>query len=599
MPGLYLPLEDLTQCHVGVWGRTRYGKTFVLANLVSQVSQREPGRTFVFYDSQGELAGLLANLLPPEKLLRIEIKDYWKNPLQDLYDHGLDKAIGLLKRALMEAAYVGDATVNLSEQLIRQRCTAEKLAALGPPTLADMVSQARHLESRGTSYSRKVVEYQGSLLNCLGNLSLNLGSIYNRPIAKGFSFRDFEGLVAVIDLSAIKDPIALKFFVVKELLELSLYAETAHPPLTVVLDELHRYAPLEKRWGQFSAPILVDAVKTLLKQGINFWYAEQNPGTRVDPAIFANTGTHFAFRMPSMKDRWPVLYAINVSDREQEQAAGTLEKRHCLVYSDWLGSAVLIRTPELQVRDLGQEAARRSAPVIKAFHERFLAESPRGDDKMARERQDTAPSPLSAQELIRKGMARHRIDFPLSGITDTYAEVGLSPEVGKRHLKEMLELGWLEGPERMPGPGKGPKAKDCYVVTEKGCLALGLDWAKARLPGKGSLKSRLAARLIGLHLERKGVVVRYEYALSSPVATKAADVAGLEADGSVTAYEFESTNSHLLENIRRNALAGFTRTVVVCPNAAALSRARRAAGREIEPELRDRVSFGQLKEFAS
>ena len=86
MPPLYLPTEDLTCRHVGVWGQTRYGKTFLMANLIRQVAAREPRRTFICYDTQGELPGILANLLPADKLLWIPAQDYWKNLLQDIYE---------------------------------------------------------------------------------------------------------------------------------------------------------------------------------------------------------------------------------------------------------------------------------------------------------------------------------------------------------------------------------------------------------------------------------------------------------------------------------------------------------------------------------
>jgi hypothetical protein len=257
MPPLYLPMADLTLCHVGVWGRTRYGKTYLLARLLKEVSRREPGRSFLCYDTQGEFPGILANLLPQEKLLWVPIEEYWKNPLQSLYDHGLDKATGIFKRGLLESTYIGDATVNLLEQVIRRLCTKEKLSTLGPPPLGQILNALKNIDlSQGKSkaFSRKLLEYQHSLLNVLGNVSLNLGAVYNRPIRRGFSFGDFEGLVAVIDLSSIKDPIALKVFVSKELLELSLFSEKPHGPITVILDELHRFAPLQKGWGQFADP---------------------------------------------------------------------------------------------------------------------------------------------------------------------------------------------------------------------------------------------------------------------------------------------------------------------------------------------------------
>jgi hypothetical protein len=597
MPALHLPMDDLTRSHVQCSGKTREGKSFQIAHLASQVCRLQPERGFIFYDIQGELAGLLANLVPREKLLWIPVEDYWKNPLQDLHEHGLDKAIGIFKRALLESVFIGDATVNLFEQLVRHRCTAEALSALGPPTLEEILISARHLAGVGRTFARKVIEYQNSLVNILGNLALNLGCVYNQPITRGFRFRDFEGRVVVIDLSALKDPIALKFFITKELLELTLYAETPHAPMTVVLDEMHRFAPLEKRYGQYSSPILIDAVKTLLKFDVNFWYAEQNPGMMVSPAIFANTGTHFVFRLPNVKDRWPVLNAINISDREQEAAVGVLERQHCLVFSESLGAAVLIKTPDLDIRDLREEVRQTLLPKVRAFHERFLTEYGVKVQGGRSEPNQGAVAP-TVQDSMKKRIVEHRLEAPLAGITDTYAAVGVSPDKGRQYVKELVEVGWLEGPENMPGPGSGPKARNCYVATERGCKALGLDWSKARLPGKGSLKSRLAMKMIGLHFERKGAPVRYEHTLTTPLASKAADVAVLEPDGSVTAYEYQNSNSHLVENIRRNALAGFGRTVVVCQNAASLARASKLIERELEPELLEQVRLATLKEFA-
>jgi hypothetical protein len=605
MPPLYLPIEDLTCRHVGVWGQTRYGKTFLMASLISQVAGREPQRTFICYDTQGELPGILANLLPADKLLWIPVQDYWKNPFQDVKEHGLDKAIGIHKRALMEAVFIGDATANLKEQLVRRHCTAENLSASGPPTLEEVLQSARSLDlsaGKGIGVSRKLLEYQQSLVNILGNLSLHLDCIYNRPISRGFLFTDFDGKVVVIDISSIKDPIAIKFLVVKELLESTLHVEKPHLPLTVVLDELHRFAPLEKKYG-FTEPALVDCVKTMLKSKVNFWYAEQNPGMMVHPAIFANTGTHFAFRMPSIRDRLPVLYAINISSKEQEQAVGELEKQHCLVYSDSLGKAVLIRTPDLDIRDLREEAHSWSSPVVKAFHERFLAESPAGR-KTCHEKSDvastgrrTTESP-PVQDLTKKRIAEHRARFPLSGITETYSEMGISSETGKKHLKEMLDLGWLEGPIRVPAPGKGNKSKHCYVVTEEGCRALGLNWQEARLPGKGSLKSKLAAKMMGLYLESHGSIVRFEHTLTKGAINKAADVAVLEKDGSITAYEYQNTTGHLIENLSKNAEVGFSRTAVVSPTNALIESAKRLVEKQLAQDLRNSVTFVTLKEFA-
>ena len=90
----------------------------------------------------------------------------------------IDKTIGILKRALMESVYIGDATVNLFEQIIRRHTVTERLSAYGPPTLEEQLQSAKSLDlsaGKGVGVSRKLLEYQQSLVYILGNLSLHLG----------------------------------------------------------------------------------------------------------------------------------------------------------------------------------------------------------------------------------------------------------------------------------------------------------------------------------------------------------------------------------------------------------------------------------------
>ncbi len=598
MPGLYVPIEELTKCHVGVWGQTRWGKTWLVVLLAAQLLLKEPDRTMIFYDTQGELAGLLANLLPPERLLCIPLEDYWKSPLQDYEEYGLDSAIGGFKQAKMDAVFVGDAPSNLWEVLTRNLCTKEKLAVFGPPSLSRMLRAAKDRNvGVGKVFSRKVVEYQHSLINILGNLSQNLDAVFNRPIRRGFTFRDMEGMAVVVDISKLRDPISRKFFISKELTELSLYAEIKHPPLTVVLDEAHRHAPVEKQWRSFSQPILVDHVKTALKYDISYWLVEQNPGQMVHPAIFGNVATHFTFRMPSRKDRMHVLYSMNVTRKDQEETVGTFDKQHCLAYCGWLGDSVLIRTPDKELRDMGAEARASSTTKIKAFHQRFLQEHGLKQQPAKGRSSEVCPE-LTAQQETKRRIARHRAENPLAGITETYADAGVSAEIGKRHLSEMLEIGWLEGPERMPVSGRSNKSRDCYVVTKTAGKALGIDWKKARVPGKGSLKSRLSARMIGDFLAAQGKAVRYEHVLSSGNLTKAADVAVLEPDGKVMAIEYENTPANAVSNLIKNREAGFDKTVIVCPTKAVLNKIRGMVENKVGSDLFHQVRFRVLKEFA-
>ena len=242
-----------------------------------------------------------------------------------------------------------------------------------------------------------------------------------------------------------------------------------------------------------------------------------------------------------------------------------------------------------------EETLRQSALLIKAFHERFLRERPPGLMPSAKPEKNQRPE--SVQDAAKRAIARDRVAYPTSGITTSYQRAGLSPDVGKKRVDEMVKLGYLEGPVGLPCPGKSYRTKKCYVVTQKGCEALGVNWDKARLRGKGSLESKLATRMVALHLAGNGALVDYEYTLTNNGVSKASDVAVHEKDGSYTAYEYENGDANL-ENIRKNAQVGFAKTIVVCRTKKAKEMAESLAKQELEPSLLESEEFKTLKEFA-
>jgi hypothetical protein len=307
----------------------------------------------------------------------------------------------------------------------------------------------------------------------------------------------------------------------------------------------------------------------------------------------------YCLRCNLMRVKKAILYAMDIDDTDSGEVVGSLNRQEYPMYSKSLGDAGPLRTPDLEIRDMREaEAIKNSAPVIMPLPERFLKESPKVGSIGGGARPEEAKTrKRPVQEVTRRKIAEHRISFPLAGITETYVAVGISPETGRKHVKEMKEIGWLEGPESMPFPGESSKTKKCYAVTEKGCEALGLEWNKARLPGKGSLKSRLAARMIGEQLESQGKAVRYEYSLSSDEVIKAADVAVLETDGSVVAYEYKEGLDHAVEDIERNRVAGFIKTVVVCRNDTVRNKVIKKAEKE-NCHLFVGETARSLKEFA-
>jgi len=307
----------------------------------------------------------------------------------------------------------------------------------------------------------------------------------------------------------------------------------------------------------------------------------------------------YCLRCHLMRVKKAIPYTMNIDDTDREAGIGSLNRQEYPMDSDSLEDAAPLSTPDVEISDMKEEAAIKiSTPVIMPLHERLPKEVPQkgstGDEARPVEAEATKQP---VQAITRRKIAEHRIIFPLAGITETYVAVGISPETGRKHVKKMKEIGWLEGPESMPFPGESRRTKKSYAVTKRGCEALGLDWKKARLPGNGPLKSRLAARMIGEQLQRQGNIVRYKYSLSSDKVTKAADVAVIEPDGSVVAYEYEEGIEHAVENIERNRAAGFIKTVVVCRNDTVRNKVIKKAEKE-GCHLLAGETARSLKEFA-
>ena len=86
----------------------------------------------------------------------------------------------------------------------------------------------------------------------------------------------------------------------------------------------------------------------------------------------------YCLRCNLMRVKKAILYAINIDGRDRGEVVGSLNSQECLMYSNSLGDAVLLRTPDLEIRDMREEAAiENSAPVIMDLNERFLKESPK------------------------------------------------------------------------------------------------------------------------------------------------------------------------------------------------------------------------------
>ncbi len=247
-----------------------------------------------------------------------------------------------------------------------------------------------------------------------------------------------------------------------------------------------------------------------------------------------------------------------------------------------------------------EEVERRMRPLI----EDLLVDSPRGryepkvevhreGDMWHERRVEILASP--DERKAWEGILKYIAENPLSGVTEVLEANELKTEAGYRMLRSLEKLEYIQGPVEIPSKGKSKKA---WALTAQGARFVNLDWNKVRLKGRGSLQSKLYAIIIFNWIERNDGQPEYEFTLTKGSLRKQVDVVDLN-DGSPISYELENSpqNSHVLENIRRDHLVGYERTVLITRNENEKKQLIGYLDAQMDPTFWPSIDIRVIKEF--
>lgn len=197
---------------------------------------------------------------------------------------------------------------------------------------------------------------------------------------------------------------------------------------------------------------------------------------------------------------------------------------------------------------------------------------------------------------VWKEMLEDVLNHPFLGVVERYVALGLSPWVGNKTVKELIEMGLLES--RKIGFGKRGNLKRYLVLTNKGHRYLGTDSGERGLhgkEGKGGFQHRLIQHMVKEKLDKEGHRAVIEGCLNG----KMADLVYVYGQEEIAVeIELDPGHEHVVDNIRLDLKAGFSRVVVLTREKDKLDSLK-ARVRKLPrwDSLKDRIDFGLVKDF--
>jgi hypothetical protein len=195
-------------------------------------------------------------------------------------------------------------------------------------------------------------------------------------------------------------------------------------------------------------------------------------------------------------------------DQEQSEGLSLLKRQDVVFMSGCLDEPVLLRTPDMNLRDLSREALERSRVFVEEHHRRFREVARTGrashdDDSDPDVRNSQKPPEGRHEDSVLKFIRVIALN-PFLKQKDYFSLLGINGGTGVKMKNEAVSLGFVEEFSVNPG-GKGGSFK-CLHVTEKGLAFARLEGVIERPRGKGGrehvcLQHMVARRLNSLGIE--------------------------------------------------------------------------------------------------
>ena len=376
--------------HVGIFGHTGTGKTFLAKHVVRDLAQQ--GCTLWLMDVEDEY-GDLVSILGKDRVVAItpdQLRlNFFQPPGPWVAPASWLEEVNLLFRG---ATFLRDGSLNLfrTQMLKLFDASGATKGTQDYPCLTEATARFAGMGFGPNSRNRGFVD---SLLNRFNML------LDTFPGTAGVAVSDMmtrlAGRNVIFRMHQLKG-IPMQFLVGYLLAWLMRYRDGVAPqPIHVALiEEAHLQASAKERMD-IGENILSRCFRLARKRGIALILCDQIP-SELPPAIVGNLGCRVVMRLANPRDIWALQTSMGL-DRDQALALSELQKRQAVVHYSLYPHAFMVQVPHMSFPPKPQEAE------LLASGEGILSESRWSETDSTLAHGKTIPSPgqaVSEDELV-------------------------------------------------------------------------------------------------------------------------------------------------------------------------------------------------------
>lgn len=317
-------VDDLLSKHFAVVGSTGAGKSCGVAGLLHGLISKYPASRVVVMDLHNEYSAAFrgsAEIITPSNLFL----PFWLLSFDELAsvfvssDHAQSEDLEILHDAVMNAKKrAGEALAARATGQLR-RSTDVVSAGVDSPTpfrLADISAyleeQMGKLERTRSTIALRRIRARIETLMSDPRYAFMFGSLtvqdkLTEIIGRIFRVPTNGRPITILDLSAIPSEIlnVVISVICRLAFDLGVWSK-GHLPVTLICEEAHRYAPLDKTLGfEPTRQAIARIAKEGRKYGISLGVISQRP-SELDPTLLSQCSTIFAYRLSNDADQQAV-----------------------------------------------------------------------------------------------------------------------------------------------------------------------------------------------------------------------------------------------------------------------------------------------------
>jgi len=581
-----LPLELFTE-HIGIFGMTGSGKSFLCKHIARQLIKR--GIPVWFIDFEDEFSDLFIE--DPENFFVLDpgsIKiNLFQNPPNTKPIEWFEKLMNVLRESL----YLRDGSINMIGEILFQQYKMRGILSGGNnyPGLKDIYKEINRLRFRVNSRN---AGYWESLNNrCSDLIKLPLFDC-----KQGLDFSDLMKKSVVYKIGGLSD-YHQNLLVNYMLTYISSYRENADNKelLVLLLDEGHRIINYEKaKRADLAEPISFECARNFRKRGVSLILTDQIPSL-IPASWMGNLGTRLVQRTTYGGCKKAISDAMAL-EQEQRAFLSELPQRATIVHYLGWKKPFLIQIPELTF----EKADRQKIQEFMAEKIKELRYVPSEDEEMvleSKEAKTEKPNDAAKKEPAVQ-LLKEEMDYlesiarePFLPVTERDGKLGISGWKGHSLRTKLINKEILE--QIQLNTGKKGGVITLVKITENGRAIVDALGMRANiLAGKGGFTHQFWAQTIKNHYEKTGEAIA---SIENDSLGKAVDVELIFPEKKV-AVEIEIGDNESF-NISKDLFSGYDEVWVCCEREEQIERKRKKVEEDLGPEVLEKVKFRLLSEF--